>query len=54
MPADKKINREKLPHPEKTDKKQQNQEEFDDKNKVIKERMKNDKVNYVTKDPPIY
>jgi len=54
MPADKKINRDKLPHPEKEDKKGQNQEEFDDKNKVIKERMKSKKVNYVIKDLPIY
>lgn len=54
MPADKKINKENLPHPQKEDKRHQNQEEFDDKNKVQKERMKPKKVNYVVKDLPIY
>jgi hypothetical protein len=54
MPADKKISRDKLPHPEKDDKKNQSQEEFDDKNQQLKERMKPKKVNYVVKDLPIY
>jgi hypothetical protein len=54
MPADKKINREKLPHPEKTDKKHRGQEEFDDKNKDVKERTKTRKINYIIKDLPIY
>lgn len=54
MPADKKIDREKLPHPDKEDKRHQNQEEFDDKNKEVKQRMKPKKVNYIVKDLPIY
>ncbi len=54
MPADKKINRDKLPQPEKQDKRHQSQEEYDDKNKVIKERSKPRKVSYVVKDLPIY
>ena len=33
MAADKKIERDKLPHPEKSDRKNKNQEEFDDKSK---------------------
>jgi hypothetical protein len=53
MPADKKINRDKLPHPEKTDTKNKSQEEFDNK-KADKERVKSKKVNYVVKDLPIY
>lgn len=54
MPADKKIDREKLPHPDREDKRHQNQEEFDDKNKEVKQRMKPKKVNYIVKDLPIY
>jgi hypothetical protein len=54
MPADKKINKNNLPHPEKQDRKHKAQEEFDDKNKVIKERTNSKKVNYVIKDLPIY
>jgi len=54
MPADKKIDTDKLPRPEKEDRQHQNQEEFDDKNKVVKERTKSKKVNYVIRDLPIY
>ena len=54
MPADKKINRDNLPKPEKTDKRYQSQEEFDDRNKVEKQKAKPKKVNYVIKDLPIY
>lgn len=54
MPADKKIKKDKLPLPEKEDKRHQSQEEFDDVNKVKKEKMKPKKVNYVVKDLPIY
>jgi hypothetical protein len=54
MPADKKIERDKLPHPEKNDKKHKSQEEFDQKTKIEKERTKARKVNYVVKDLPIY
>lgn len=54
MAADKKIERKKLPHPEKGDKKNKSQEEYDDKRKNEREQMKNRKVNYVVKDLPIY
>ena len=54
MSADKKINKDKLPHPDKQDTRHQNQEEFDDKNRVQKEKMKPKKVNYVVKDLPFY
>jgi hypothetical protein len=54
MAADKKIEREKLPHPEKSDKKNKSQEEFDEKRKTEREQMKSRKVNYVVKDLPIY
>lgn len=54
MPADKKIERDKLPHPEKSDKKNKSQEEFDDKAKEEKQKAKHRKVNYVVKDLPIY
>lgn len=54
MPAEKKINPDKLPHPEKEDKRNKSQEEFDDKNKIVREKMKPKKVNYVIKDLPIY
>jgi hypothetical protein len=54
MSADKKIDREKLPHPEKNDKRNKSQEEFDNKAKDDKGRMKPKKVNYVVKDLPIY
>jgi hypothetical protein len=54
MAADKKIEREKLPHPEKNEKKNKNQEEFDEKRKKEREHIKNRKVNYVVKDLPIY
>jgi hypothetical protein len=54
MAADKKIEREKLPHPEKNDKKHKSQEEYDEKKKNEKEQIKNRKVNYIVKDLPIY
>lgn len=54
MAADKKIARDKLPHPEKNEKKNKSQEEFDEKGKTEKEKMKSRKVNYVVKDLPIY
>jgi hypothetical protein len=54
MPADKQINRDKLPEPEKENKKQRHQEEFDDKSKEIKEKMKSRNVKYVVRDLPIY
>ncbi len=54
MATDKKIDRDKLPHPEKHDKKNKSQEEFDDKAKTEREKMKSRKVNYVVKDLPIY
>ena len=50
MSADKKINREKLPHPEKQDKMNKSQEEFDEKKPAQKERGKARKVDYVVKD----
>jgi len=52
--ADKKIERGKLPHPEKEDKKNKSQEEYDEKSRTDKEKMKSRKVNYVVKDLPIY
>jgi hypothetical protein len=54
MAADKKIERDRLPHPEKPDKKNKSQEEFDEKSRTDKEKSKNRKVNYVVKDLPIY
>ena len=54
MAADKKIERDKLPHPEKNDKKNKSQEEFDEKAKSDKDKTKSKKVNYVVKDLPIY
>ena len=54
MAADKKIEREKLPHPEKSEKKHKSQEEYDDKRKREREQMKSKKVNYIVKDLPIY
>ena len=54
MPADKKINKDKLPHPEKEDRKHQSQEEFDDRGKQMREKSKTKKINYVVKDLPIY
>jgi hypothetical protein len=54
MAADKKIERDRLPHPEKEDKKNKSQEEFDEKARTDKEKSKNRKVNYVVKDLPIY
>jgi len=54
MPADKKIEHEKLPHPEKAEKRHKSQEEFDEKRKLEKEKIKARKVNYVVKDLPIY
>jgi hypothetical protein len=54
MAADKKIDREKLPHPEKNDKKNKSQDEYDDKRNLERKHMKNRKVNYVVKDLPIY
>jgi hypothetical protein len=54
MAADKKIEREKLPHPEKNDKKHKSQDEYDEKKKNEKEQMRNRRVNYVVKDLPIY
>ena len=53
MAADKKIERDRLPHPEKEDKKNKSQEEFDQKSKTDKDKQ-NRKVNYVVKDLPIY
>jgi len=52
--ADKKIDRDKLPHPEKNDKKNKSQDEYDDKAKTERETGKSKKVNYVVKDLPIY
>jgi hypothetical protein len=54
MPADKKIDRGKLPEPEKEDKKQKAQAEYDDRSKMEKQKTKPRKVNYVIKDLPIY
>lgn len=54
MAADKKIEREKLPHPEKNDKKNKSQEEYDEKRKNEREHMRKRRVNYVVKDLPIY
>ena len=54
MSADKTIKREKLPHPVKEENSYRNQEEFDDKNRIVKERLRPKKVNYVVKDLPIY
>jgi hypothetical protein len=54
MSADKKIQRDKLPHPEKDDKMNKSQEEFDNKAKDDKGRAKPKKVNWVVKDLPIY
>ena len=54
MAADKKIERDKLPHPEKHDRKNKSQEEFDEKRKKEREKMKSRTVNYVVKDLPIY
>ena len=54
MAADKKIERDKLPHPEKKDKNNKSQEEIDDKRKNERELRKSKKVNYVIKDLPIY
>ena len=54
MPADKKIDKDRLPHPEKEDKRHHNQEEFDDKSKQQREKSKAKKINYVVKDLPIY
>lgn len=54
MSADKKIDRNKLPHPEKADSQNKSQEEFDDKRKQERERIKARKVDYVVKDLPIY
>jgi hypothetical protein len=54
MSADKKIEREKLPQPEKNDKQNKSQEEFDVKTKNRQDKMKSRRVNYVVKDLPIY
>ncbi len=54
MSADKKINREKLPHPVKEDTRNRSQEEFDDKSKKAKQKNKAGRVNYIIKDLPIY
>lgn len=56
--SDKKIERKDLPRPEKDDKRNKSQEEFDlktsdninDRSKIIKKK----RVNYVVKDLPIY
>ena len=52
--ADKKIDRNKLPHPEKNDRKNKSQEEYDDKTKAERDPVKSKKVNYVVKDLLIY
>jgi hypothetical protein len=52
--SDKKIDRSKLPHPERTNKSDKSQEEFDDKGKIQRDAKKTKKVNYVVKDLPIY
>jgi hypothetical protein len=54
MPADKKIDRDKLPEPEKQNKKQKTQDEYDDRSKMQREKLKAKRVNYVIKDLPIY
>jgi len=54
MAADKKIERDKLPQPEKNNRKNKSQEEFDEKARTDREKMKKRKVNYVVKDLPIY
>ena len=54
MAADKKIPRDKLQQPEKHDRKNKSQEEFDEKARTDREKMKKRKVNYVVKDLPIY
>ncbi len=53
MSADKKINKDKLPHPVSPDAQNKRQEEFDDKSKILKEK-KTQRVNYIVKDLPIY
>ena len=53
MSADKKINKDKLPHPVGPDTRNKSQEEFDDKGKALKDK-KSQRVNYVVKDLPIY
>jgi hypothetical protein len=55
MLAEKKTNRTKLTHHEKEEEQRtKSQDEFDDKRKHIKEKMRSKKVNYVVKDLPIY
>lgn len=54
MPADKKIDRDTLPEPEKPNKKQKTQDEYDDRSKMQQEKLKLKRVNYVIKDLPIY
>ena len=54
MAADKKIDHDKLPQPEKNNRKNKSQEEFDGKARTDREKMKKRKVNYVVKDLPIY
>lgn len=53
MSADKKNNKDKLPHPVGSDTRNNEQEIFDEKNKIIKDK-KTKRVNYVVKDLPIY
>ncbi|MBO9572528.1 MAG: hypothetical protein J7497_10025 [Chitinophagaceae bacterium] len=53
MTPDKKINKEKLPRPEKEDTRHKTQEEFDDRSRQAKDK-KIRRVNYVVKDLPIY
>ena len=54
MSADKKIQKDKLPHPAKENTRHKAQEEFDDKGRNAKGEKKVKRVNYVVKDLPIY
>ena len=54
MSAHKKIQKEKMPHPDKGHMRQQAREEFDEKGRNAKEDKKVKRVNYVVKDLPIY
>lgn len=54
MSADKKIQKDKLPHPAKENTRHKAQEEYDDKGRSAKAEKKVKRVNYVVKDLPIY
>jgi hypothetical protein len=54
MVAEKKANKTKLPEPVKEEKREKSQDEYDLRRKVISEKMRSRRVNYVVKDLPIY